>query len=49
MEADRKDEQVKSDMGRVRTRELKKKKKKNDGLGAKTEPAKSTNQIKEEK
>lgn len=25
MEADRKDEQVKSDMGRVRTRELKKK------------------------
>lgn len=48
MEADRKDEQVKSDMGRVRTRELKKKKK-NDGLGAKTEPAKSTNQIKEEK
>ena len=47
MEADRKDEQVKSDMGRVRTRELKKKK--NDGLGAKTEPAKSTNQIKEEK
>ena len=27
MEADRKDEQVKSDMGRVRTRELEKKKK----------------------
>ena len=35
MEADRKDEQVKSDMGRVRTIELKKKKKKMMGWGQK--------------